>query len=105
MGHSAEGANNITSVAWEATNLPSGLSINASTGVISGTPNVEPGTYTPTVKITTNFGKDSKTITINVAARHTYAPQILENQVINITAGEEMTPYTIQGYYITKIGE
>ena len=37
-------AKNITSVVWESSDLPSGLSINASTGVISGTPNVDPGT-------------------------------------------------------------
>ena len=35
----------ITSVTWSATNLPSALTINASTGVISGTPTVEPSTY------------------------------------------------------------
>ena len=37
-------AKNITSVRWEATNLPTGLTINADTGVISGTPSVQPGT-------------------------------------------------------------
>ena len=90
----------ITSVVWSATNLPTGLSINASTGVISGTPTTA-GTYTPTVKVVTNYGTDSKTITINVAAASEYKPVITSGQVINITAGEEMTPYTVTGTYTT----
>ena len=95
-------AKKITSVTWEATNLPSGLSINASTGVISGTPNVQPGTYTATVKVTTNYGTDSKTITINVAIPESWKPVIDPNQVIEVVADEAMTPYTVTGQNVTK---
>jgi hypothetical protein len=41
----------ITPYIWSATNLPSGLSINASTGVISGTPSGSAGTTTPTISV------------------------------------------------------
>ena len=95
-------AKNITSVNWEATNLPSGLSINASTGVISGTPNVQPGTYTVNVKVTTNYGTDTKPITINVAIPEDWKPIIDPNQVIETVADEAMTPYTVTGQNVTK---
>lgn len=94
-------AKNITSVKWEATNLPSGLSINANTGVISGTPNVQPGTYTATVKVTTNYGTDSKPITINVAIPENWKPVIDPNQVIETIADEAMTAYTVTGTNVT----
>ena len=94
-------AKNITSVVWEAGDLPDGLSIDASTGVISGTPDVQPGTYTPTVTVTTNYGTDSKQLTINVATPESWLPIIDDNQSINITAGEAMTAYTVTGTNVT----
>ena len=95
-------AKTITNVLWEATNLPSGLSINSATGVISGTPNVQPGTYTATIKVTTNYGTDSKSITINVAIPENWKPVIDPNQVIETTADEVMTAYTVTGTNVTK---
>lgn len=94
-------AKNITSVVWEATDLPDGLSINTSTGVISGTPTVQPGTYTATVKVTTNYGTDSKQITINVAVPESWKPIIDANQSIDITADKAMTAYTVTGTNVT----
>ena len=95
-------AKNITSVLWEATNLPSGLTINANTGVISGTPNVQPGTYTATIKVTTNYGSDTKQISIVVAVPESWLPVIDPNQVINVVADEAMTAYTVTGTNVTK---
>ena len=95
-------AKNITSVKWEATGLPAGLSINADTGVISGTPNVQPGEYTATIKVTTNYGSDTKTIKIIVAIPEAWLPVINPNQVINCVADETMTPYTVTGQNVTK---
>ncbi len=95
-------AKSITSVAWEGTSLPSGLSINATTGVISGTPGVQPGDYTATVKVTTNYGTDSKSITIKVAIPESWKPVITANQVVNCTADEAMTAYTVRGTNVTK---
>ena len=94
-------AKNITNVVWEAEDLPDGLSINASTGVISGTPDVQPGTYTPTITVTTNYGTDTKQITINVATPEAWLPIIDDNQTINVTAGEAMTNYTVTGTNVT----
>ena len=95
-------AKNITSVTWSATNLPANLTINSSTGVISGTPAVAPGTYTAKVKVVTNYGQDEKNITINVAIPNDWLPVIDPNQVISITADEAMTAYTVTGTNVTK---
>lgn len=93
-------AKNITSVAWSAENLPEGLSINVSTGVISGTPTT-PGTSNVSVTVTTNYGTDTKTLTINVAVPDGWKPVITANQEVNATAGEAMSAYTVQGTNVT----
>lgn len=93
---------NITSVTWSATNLPSGLSINASTGKITGTPGVQPGTYTAKVKVVTNYGQDEKDISIVVAIPDSWKPVIDPNQVVNCVADEAMTAYTVTGTNVTK---
>ena len=95
-------AKSITSVVWEAENLPEGLSINSDTGVISGTPVVQPGTYTATVTVTTNYGTDTKPITFNVAIPENWLPIIDAGQTIEVTADEEMTEYTVTGTNVTK---
>ena len=53
---------------WSATGLPASLSINASTGVISGTPAAnEVGIYTVTITLRDNSGNTvSKTFTLNI---------------------------------------
>jgi hypothetical protein len=88
---------NITSSNWSSSNLPSGLALNAATGVISGTPNVQPGVYTANVSVSTNYGSDSKPITVNVAVPDDWLPVITPNQVIYVTADESMSPYTVTG--------
>ena len=92
---------NITSVNWTATNLPSGLSIGQSTGKISGTPNVQPGDYTASVTVTTNYGTDTENIKIKVGTPSDWLPKIDANQVVNCTAGEAMTAYTVTGQNVT----
>lgn len=55
--------------AWTATGLPSGMSINATTGVISGTPTVD-GTYTVNVSVTdVNNLTDTESILIRVTSK------------------------------------
>ena len=88
---------NITMSNWNSSDMPAGLALNAATGVVSGTPNVQPGTYTANVSVTTNYGSDSKPITINVAVPEDWLPVIDPNQVINVIADEAMNPYTVTG--------
>ena len=88
---------NITLSNWSSSGMPSGLALNAATGVISGTPNVQPGSYSANISVTTNYGSDSKPITINVAVPEAWKPVIDPNQVINVVADEIMKPYTVTG--------
>ena len=87
----------ITLSNWNSSDMPSGLALNAATGVVSGTPNVQPSSYSANVSVTTNYGSDSKPITINVAVPDAWLPVIDPNQVINVIADEQMNPYTVTG--------
>ena len=51
---------------WQAQNLPEGFSFNG--GILSGSANSN-GSFTVPITVTTDFGSDTKNITINVRAR------------------------------------
>ena len=55
----------IDKVNWSASNLPSGISLNAETGIFTGTPKTV-GTYKVPVKVETNYGEDQKDVKICV---------------------------------------
>lgn len=56
-----------TGVVWSATGLPSGLSINSTTGDITGTPaSGTAGTHAVTVTVTTPDGTDTATLNLTV---------------------------------------
>jgi hypothetical protein len=66
-----------SALTFSATGLPPGLSINASTGVISGTATTA-GSYTPTVTATAADGLTAnQNFTWDVAASGSTAPQVL----------------------------
>ncbi|MGA2871004.1 MAG: putative Ig domain-containing protein, partial [Verrucomicrobiota bacterium] len=55
-----------SAVSFSASPLPTGLSLNAASGVISGVPLVN-GTYAVTIGAVNEYGADSQTLTLNLA--------------------------------------
>ena len=56
-------------IRWSASSLPSGLSIDSSSGTISGSP-TQWGTYTVVVTSTSSHGSDSSSLTLVVSGDH-----------------------------------
>ena len=59
---------NITSVEWQAQDIPSGLAFDAQTGTFTGTAE-DVGTFTIPVTVKTNYGTDTKDVLITVEKR------------------------------------
>lgn len=110
---------------YSATGLPSGLSINPSTGMITGTPTaaaVTDSPYSVTIKVSDGTISDSKTFTMTVDvsdANKTYTVTFNENggsgtmsvQSFNATTPQKLTlnaftraGYTFIGWNTTKEG-
>jgi alpha-tubulin suppressor-like RCC1 family protein len=76
-----------TPYTWAASGLPQGLSINRTSGAISGTPTAT-GSYTPTITLTDSYGIEASmplTITINT-------PPSVRNETLPSVPGETMLP-------------
>lgn len=77
---------------YNATGLPAGLSINTTTGVISGTPTTA-GTYNVTISATNIAGSDTETLVITVGP----APCLFANFETGAPAGWTMSSITYLG--------
>ena len=67
----------ITSSIWTAEGLPEGVVIDKDEGVISGTV-ANAGDYTIPVKVKTDYGEDTKDVTLLVKARTAEYPLTLQ---------------------------
>ncbi|HAM45800.1 MAG TPA: hypothetical protein DCM67_12365 [Propionibacteriaceae bacterium] len=94
------GTGGTTPYTWAATGLPSGLSLNTSTGVISGTPSAEEAPSV-TITVTDDKGKtDSVTVTLSVGPAVSISTASLSNAVVGtaysftVTATGGTSPFT-----------
>jgi len=78
---------------YSATGLPPGLTINTSTGVISGTPTT-PGTYVVTITATNSAGTSTTTVTFTIASS-AIAPVITSPTAASGTLGMPFVTYII----------
>ena len=80
-------------IAWSITNgaLPEGLSLNESTGEISGTPTAE-GKSTFTVEATNNYGSEKRELTIEIKAAPTGSVSV------SVTPDAIRLPSVTEGY-------
>ncbi len=82
-----------TPTSYSATSLPAGLTLNTSTGIISGTPTVA-GTTVTTVAASNAGGAGTATLTIVVAPALPPAPVITSSTAASATVGQAFS-YTI----------
>lgn len=75
-------AKKVTSVSWQGSNIPVGITLTAGTGTFIGTPTVE-GQSSVDVEVTTNYGKAEGSIQVNVLSTQ-FAPFIASNQTITL---------------------
>ena len=86
---------------YTATNLPTGLSLNTSTGIISGTPSVT-GTFSATIAATNSNGTGTATLTITVQPSFSTTPSGLNasggNGVVSLrwSAGSGTSSYNVK---------
>ena len=88
----ATGSDTITWSIESGGTLPTGLSLNGSTGAITGTPTAA-GTYNFTVKAESSYGSDSKelSITISVATSVSVTGVTLNKTSTELTVGQSET--------------
>jgi len=85
---------------WSLTlgTLPVGLTLNAATGVISGTPTVS-GTYNFTITLTDSYGvSDSKSYSINIVPGAPAKANILASKTTIVADGSDSAALTVTVY-------
>jgi uncharacterized delta-60 repeat protein len=93
-----------------AAGLPPGLSINSSSGVISGTP-TSAGTYTVTITAGNSSGSTTSTLVITVSATggtaYTPAPQSMSSRLVDIACRVQMpgSSSLTAGFVVTGSGQ
>jgi LruC domain-containing protein len=83
-------ASGVGTITYNATNLPAGLSFNAGTHQITGTPTVA-GTYNITLTATNSGGTDTKTLVLTVGT----PPTITSALTATGTTGQQFPTYTV----------
>lgn len=116
-------ATGTTPITWSINsgNLPAGLSLNETTGEISGTPTTK-GTFRFTVKATNSAGSDTKALSITIAAPDTPNPSeytitfngnggtpsvssmTTSGQKLTSLPGASRSNYSLDGWYTAAIG-
>jgi DNA/RNA endonuclease G (NUC1) len=87
---------------YTASGLPAGLSINTSTGLISGTPTVG-GTINATITAVNSFGSDSQTLQISIRVPTlTLTPATLNAFTANAGFTSATQSYTLTGSELTE---
>jgi uncharacterized delta-60 repeat protein len=98
-----------TPTSFSASGLPPGLTINGTTGVISGTP-TGTGTYTVAVTVTNGSGSSISSLTITVSppggSSFAPAPTSSANRLINLSSRADLTgtQTLIAGFVISGTG-
>ena len=91
-----------TPYSWSATGIPKGLTLNTTTGVLSGTP-TKAGTFTVTVKVadsSTPAGRATATLTLTVNPQLAMAPSALaagtvgQTYAASLSGSGGVAPYT-----------
>jgi len=88
---------------YNATGLPAGLTVNTTTGVISGTPTATPGTYNITISATNIGGTTNALLVYTITKKVITVTATAANKVYNATTAATITVGTITGVVGTDI--
>ncbi len=85
---------------YNATGLPSGLTVDTTTGEISGTPTATPGTYTVTISATNIGGTSNAYLIYSITAKVlTVTGATASSKVYNGTTAATIIGYSLNGIY------
>lgn len=88
----------ITSVRWEASNVPYGMAFNETDGIFSGTPDVA-GNYTVPVTVETNYGRDTKDVFVKVKSLYWEQHEVPHTNLGEMNTTSKFVTSTLNMYY------